>query len=476
MADKPTKKTSEKPSDVDGRFQLLLTLIALLKTARHKPKKTELEFMMVNQTFNMVQYRHCAYWERDKGEVQVKSVSGLVHVDPDGPYIQWLKKMIKGQVADYKKQLEDDEEVTDTSFCALYPVSKDQCSDSVAEDWQEWASEHGLLMIMKDRHGDVIAGLWLDREVAFTSLEVAMLEDLGDGYAHTLQRFVDDPNYKKSGFLKSVFTLSGSNMRKALLVLLLVMLLPVRTSVTGPAEVVAQSPLVVSVPYDGIIETVEVMPGDAVEQGDVLVRMDSTMLRNKAEVAVSDLLTAEIALRKTEREAFSDRTKLAELALLKAQLEQKSAEKDFASELLSRAEITADRSGVAIFSDPNALRGRPVQTGEQIMMLADPRESELLIRIPVSSIIEINKDVPAKFYLNVTPLGSREATYTSIGYQATPDPDGLMTYKLRATFKDGEELPRIGWTGTAKVYGDHTILAFNILRRPIVTLRRKLGL
>lgn len=476
MADKPNKKTSEKPSDVDGRFQLLLTLIALLKTARHKPKKTELEFMMVNQTFNLVQYRHCAYWERDKNGVHIKSVSGLVHLDPDGPYIQWLRKVVDEQASALKAQEDAEEDVPERGFSSLRRVKKSDCADGLADDWGEWASEYGLMLAMKDRHGEIVAGLWFDREKAFADLELAILEDLGDGYAHTMQRFLDDPNYRKAGFLKSVFSLNGSNMRKFLLVLLLVMLLPVRTSVTGPAEVVANSPIVVSVPYDGIIESVAVMPGDQVKKDDVLVHMDSTMLRNKAEVAVGDLLTAEVALRKTEREAFSDRAKLAEIAILKAQLEQKAAEKDFATELLERSEIKAPRDGVAIFSDPNALRGKPVQTGEQIMMLADPQDSELLIRIPVGSIIKINKDVPAKFYLNVTPLGSMQATYTSVGYQATPDPDGLLTYKIRAKFIDEQDMPRIGWTGNAKIYGDRTILAFNIFRRPLVTLRRKLGI
>ena len=51
-----------------------------------------------------------------------------------------------------------------------------------------------------------------------------------------------------------------------------------------------------------------------------------------------------------------------------------------------------------------------------------------------------------------------------------------MTYKIRGKFTDKNENMRIGWTGTGKVYGKWTILGFNILRRPLVAIRSKLGI
>jgi hypothetical protein len=122
------------------------------------------------------------------------------------------------------------------------------------------------------------------------------------------------------------------------------------------------------------------------------------------------------------------------------------------------------------------LRGKPAQTGEQIMALADPDDSEMLIRIPVDGMITLDQDTPVRFFLNVSPLNSRKAKIETISYQATADHDGLLTYKVRARFDEGGKHPRVGWTGSAKAYGDRTLFAFNILRRPIVTIRRKLGI
>lgn len=481
MAQKQNKPTgTSPPSEMDGRFQLLLTLIALLKGARHKAKKSELEFMMVNQTFNLVPYRHAVYWEWDGENVTATAMSGLVQVDPGGPYTLWLKRVIghilnkkfpnKGSAGDAGAGNKD-------SFIVHFPVVPADCENRDQEEWTQWISAQALMLAMRDMHGNVMGGLWLDREEPFTDLEMAVLDDLADGYAHVLHHFDDTKiaGRRISGW-KSLFSLSRSNAVRVLAVLVVVMFLPVRMSATAPAEIIAKKPDIISVPFDGVIEKVEVVPGQAVKAGDLLARMDSTILSNKTEIAASESQTAEIALQKTERESLADRSKLAEIAILKAQLDQRTTEQKFAGDMLERSEIRAARDGIVIFSDPNALQGQPVHTGEQIMLLADPQDSELLIRVPVDSMIEINESIPARFFLNVTPLGSRRATYESIGYQATPDPDSLMTYKIRARFTGNGTAPRIGSTGTGKVYGDRTILVFNILRRPIITLRRKLGL
>lgn len=48
------------------------------------------------------------------------------------------------------------------------------------------------------------------------------------------------------------------------------------------------------------------------------------------------------------------------------------------------------------------------------------------------------------------------------------DADGLLTYKIRAAF-DGGEAARIGLTGTAKIYGGRSLLAYSLFRRPLIS-------
>lgn len=478
---KDSKQKNAKSSEVERKFQLLLTLITLLKSARHKHKKTELEFLMVNQTFNLVPYRNCVYWEFGKNKVTIKNSSGLVEIDPDGPYTQWLTRVIRDFVKHHKsttsakKEGQDDEISSENGFTTLLSITVENCNERDRDDWNKWVTGNVSILIMCDADDKVVGGLWIDREQNFLSLEKALLEDLGDGYAHAIQNF---SAYKKRNLfsLGSFFNLSGMKAKLFFIALIILMLLPVRMSATAPAEVVAQKPNTINIPFDGVIDEVEVSPGQSVQAGDVLIRMESTLLKNRVTSTLGALKSAEISLRKTERESMQDRAKLAEIAILEAQLSQKREEANFAQEMLARADVVAESDGIAIFADSNALRGKPVQTGEQVMQVANLQEIELLIRMPVSSIIKIKEEIPARFFLNATPFNSQKIAYKTIGYQATMDADGLMTYKIRGKFKDPSENIRIGWTGTSKVYGDRTVLVVNLLRRPITTLRRKLGI
>ncbi len=107
MINKDKKKVSN-PDKVENKFQLLLTLITLLKSARHKDKKTELEFLMVNQTFNLTPYSNCLYWELNRNKIDIKSASGLVQIDTDGPYTQWLVRVISDFVKNQNTPTSED--------------------------------------------------------------------------------------------------------------------------------------------------------------------------------------------------------------------------------------------------------------------------------------------------------------------------------------------------------------------------------
>jgi len=480
--EKEGKKSGSKPAQVENKFQLLLTLITLLKSVRHKDKKTELEFLMVNQTFNLVPYKSCAYWEYKKNRVSIKNSSGLILVDNDGPYSQWLVRVIENFLKKQKEQesLENNDDQNSNkdlnSFSKLFTVLKDNCLENERDDWDKWVTKNAFILLIYNKDKKFIGGLWIDKKDEFSTLEKAILEDLGDGYAFALQNFSNKK--RQEGILNylSIFSLSGLKTKLFFLSLLLIMLLPVNMSATAPAEVVASKPDVISIPFDGVIEKVEISPGQRVKAGEVLLRMDDTLLKNKVIMTTGELNAAKVALLKTERESMKDRSKLAEIAILKAQLAQKNAEVDFAQQMLKLSEIVAERDGIAIFADINSLRGKPVQTGEQVMQLTSLEENELLIRMPVSSMIKINQDIPARFFLNVSPFDSQKISYKSIGYQSTMDTGGLMTYKIRGEFLEENDDVRIGWTGTGKVYGEKTILGISILRRPITTLRRKLGI
>lgn len=209
MINKDKKKVSN-PDKVENKFQLLLTLITLLKSARHKDKKTELEFLMVNQTFNLTPYSNCLYWELNRNKIDIKSASGLVQIDTDGPYTQWLVRVISDFVKNQNTPTSEDhnEEKKDEkqqSFSKLVVITPEDCSENNQTDWNKWVPKNAFILFLYNNQKDIIGGLWIDRDEEIQPLEKAILEDLGDGYAHALQNFNHQKNRSNSFGIISFF-------------------------------------------------------------------------------------------------------------------------------------------------------------------------------------------------------------------------------------------------------------------------------
>lgn len=458
---------------IDDRLQRLLSLLTLQKQSRHKTTLSELAFLMVNQTFNMMPYRHCIYWSCHLGKVRIEEGSGQVHLDKNGPYALWLKKTIQTVVSAASASIGDgDEEKAQSNYATVVPLSTDTIRKSDVAEWEKWASKHAFLVLFRDKNGEIIGGLWIDRDEEFGAGDKALMEDLADMYAYAQQRFVK-PQNRRNGLFR-VRGLFG--FFKMFVLLLVLFVWPVRLSTTAPAEIVAQSMEVISVPFDGVIDKVHIKPNQLVKKGDVLVSLDKTALKNKSILAEQELRTAEAALSKTERDALRDPEKLLELNVLRSRIKSKKLERNHAEELLALSDIHAMDNGVALFADVNALIGKPVRAGEQILFLAELEDSELLVRVPVEGMIAIDRNIPVKFFLDIAPLKEKKAMIHSIAYQSTRDSDNLLTYKIRAQFVEGQAVPRIGLAGTAKVYGDWTILGFNVFRRPLIAVRKMIGL
>jgi len=309
----------------------------------------------------------------------------------------------------------------------------------------------------------------LETENPLSAEEKEILKELAFSYAPI---FALHAVRGGNGLLRHLFTVA--KRKKFILIGVSVLaLFPTRLTITAPFEIVPKEAEIVTIPFNGTLSKIEVDPGQNVKAGDVLARMDATTLKAEAEMAGEDLKISSSELSKARREALMMPDKKSDLGTLEAQISEKQIKYRYASEMEEKGTITAKRDGTVIFPDKSDLEGKPVQTGDVVMKVADPDDYEALIRIPVAALIPFDEGASLSFYLNVRPTTGYDGEVTSIGYEATPDPDGMLTYKVRATLKD-EEL-RIGWQGTAKIKGSWTIMAYALLRRPILSLRQITG-
>ncbi len=428
----------------------IVTLLELQKQIREAKTIKDIGFLAANRTHDLIAYKQAVFWIKNPYGIELKTLSGSATLDDNSPYAIWLKKIIIDKIGD------------DNS-----PTVFIEADDKDGE----WVASHNHLISFKTNHEGVLGGLWVESDMFFCDCQVELMHELSDCFAQSLALLrARESRLSLFGFLKF-----GGYRKWIMMACLALFFLPVRLSMTAPAEIVPDNPTTITMPFDGVIDDIPVNAGDKVQANDVLATMDEIQLKTEMDRADNALRAAQKSLSRAGMESLRSEDKKLELQKLRSDIDLKRVDYNFMREKFDQTTITTPVNGVAIYSDKSALTGRPLQTGETIMMIADPAQVELLVNVPVHSFLPVNKGQAVSFYLNNSPLSYRSATITSIGYQASNGADGLMTYKIRATMDDQNDI-RIGWKGTAKIKTDWTILGYALLRRPLIALRNITGI
>ncbi|WP_017124786.1 efflux RND transporter periplasmic adaptor subunit, partial [Pseudomonas gingeri] len=411
-------------------FAQFLDLERLTRAAR---TTEQLAYSLVNDGQALFGFRHAALLIAGK----VRAVTGVSSVEPNAPFVAFVEQAV-AQIF----KLERAKPAT--------VVPMDAFSASVREDWQSLSATQVFWLPLLDHKGEVFGGIWFARDNPWNPSEQVLLAQLGDTYSHAWLALQP----------RRPWRLRLTRKRQVLLVALalLSLLIPVRQSVLAPAEVVPLAGRVVAAPLDGVVAEFLVKPNQAVKTGDLLVRFESTTLKAQADVAQRALGVAEAELKANAQRAFADAESSSKIDLLAARVEQKRAERDYAAELLKRSEVRAERDGIAVFADAERWTGKPVQTGERLMEIADPSQAELRIELAVGDAIALESDAEVALFLDSDPLQRHSARLERVAYEAQSTAAGQLAYRLDAGFTDSPP-PRIGLRGTAKIFGQRAPLA-----------------
>ncbi|HVZ93331.1 MAG TPA: HlyD family efflux transporter periplasmic adaptor subunit [Phycisphaerales bacterium] len=202
---------------------------------------------------------------------------------------------------------------------------------------------------------------------------------------------------------------------------------------------------VIPAPFEGTIREVLVQPGQQVEAGAVLARLDDSDLRLKLAGAKADNAAA---LRKVSVAQREHRE--AEAQMARAEGDKAQAEVDLLEKLISRAAIVAPESGVVLVGDLARLLGAPVRAGDVLFEVAplDAMRADLY--------------VPERYSANLAPEQTGAlavAAYPDrrIGFVVERvDPvaervDERVVIRARAKLDSSEPWMRPGMEGEARV-------------------------
>ncbi|HMP11861.1 HlyD family efflux transporter periplasmic adaptor subunit [Hydrogenophaga sp.] len=435
-------------------LDLLLQIESRALTA---PDAPGLRFTIVNESHALVSYRQAALFELDGGRPKLTGASGLVSVAEDSPFAVWMAQMARRLPQDGQTHRIDLADAPET----------DQAG------WAEWLPEHAIVVPLKDGRGEVLGMVLYARDAPWTDRDQTLIERLHLTFGHCLRALSETRERRWSRWRR---WMRGRRRNLLLAALVLALFIPVRLSVLAPAEVVALSAVAVAAPQDGVIGSFGVAPNSRVRANDLLFSLDDSVLLNRREVALKALEVARVDAHIAQQRAFDDVRGRADLAVLMGRVREKEAELAAVETLSQRVEVRADRDGVAIFADVNDWLGRPVQTGERVMQLAQPEDAGVLVWLAVADAINLEPGAPVQLFLHTDPLRPRSAVLVEASYQATPSPDDVASYRLRARFEPGEDLPRIGLRGTARISGEWVTLGYYLFRRPMAAAREWTGL
>ena len=438
----------------DVNIEALSKLMQLEASARRAQSEKALEFLIVNETKQLVDYQQGVLVHNMRNGLRVSSASNIAVIEDQAPFIAWLEKVLK------KLKLDQD----DTK---MRPIDASMVDTDLAEQWSDYALPFALWCPLYAPNKTLLGGLWLMRDRPWHEKDMTICGRINDTYAHAWGALT------QNGALRP--KRSKRTMWWVIAITLLVLAIPVRLSTLAPAEVTAAKPQVITAPLDGVVKSIPMVPNSMVATGDVIVTFDDTTLRNNLLIAERALAVAEASFQQASQGAFADRRDKAKLAILEAEYNLRLSERNYAAELLEKTKIPAPSNGLLLFTDPTDWIGKPVTVGERIMEIADPDEVALKIFLPVDDSIVFDEDIPIDIFLDHQPLDSVEANIVNANYHAEQTPAGLLAFRITAEFVGGTTQFRIGQQGTAKLYGERVPLAFFLFRRPLSALRQTFG-
>jgi multidrug resistance efflux pump len=446
------------PDPRTARFAIFLELE---RSARAAENRNELRYIIVNDTRKLVDCRIAALVRVTAlGGAQIVSATDVSAPDRQSPFAVFVERRASALMRADRHR---------TSGTLV----RDGLSQQDIAEWDALAPTHMIWTPLKAR-GTIVGGVLYGRAEPFTPAEIVLLDQIADTYGHA-------DHALRRGFSAFALPATDQTRRRKIKVgmtaaLLLIMALPVRQTALAPAEIVAADPLVVASPIEGVLNTFEVTPGERVEAGRVLFRLDDTAARAQRDVAERGLAVSEAELRRATQSAFSDREASAQTDALKAQVELKRADLSYARELLERIAVKANGAGVVVLSDPRRFIGKPVRTGERILEIADPTRVEIRADVPIGQAITLTPGASTTLFLDTQPLSPVSGKLVTAAYEAEGTPSGALAYRTMSTLDNGVTPPRIGLRGTARIDGPRVPLILYLFGRPLAAFRQFIGL
>lgn len=447
-----------------ARFGAVLELMLAL---RHERKFRAAVLRVCNETAGKYNCDRVSLAWR-KGEYL--RLEGLSHAE------RFEKKMeaVRQIETAMEEALDQDEEIV---------LPADPAADYVYREHEALARAQGApaIVSLPLRHADEpVAVLCCERSRAFTSAELGHLRLLCDQLAPLLHDLRQrDRWFGARGF--SALREAGERLclprhtlpkligLGAAAALLLLFTLPVPFRVRSSFEIRPEQAAFLPAPYESFLGEVLVRPGDKVQAGQILLRLDTHDLRLEEVGALADLERYQ-----RERDRARADNELSVFRIAAAQADQAEARLRLIRLRLEQAEITAPFDGVLIEGDLRERIGAPLRQGDSLLRLARLDALYVQLDIDQRDVQELSENAVVLLAVSGRPDERVRARLSLIEPRAAAK-EGRSVFAARARI-DGAapDWMRPGMSGVCRIEAGRRSPAWILGRRTVDFLRLNL--
>ncbi|MCQ3830868.1 HlyD family efflux transporter periplasmic adaptor subunit [Microbulbifer elongatus] len=440
---------------MDARLlEKLNGFLSLQKKLRDATDPQQIGRILCTDSQSLLAFDACLFFSGS--QLQLAAASNVSTVDPTSSEAQRWRGKIRRHFAEAREQ-------------PPLQIPLDTANDASSEPTSGDGGRTLALLPLTKNNGDVLGCLALLRARPLTPQEQEIFREIGATLCHALLA----QRGQKQGHWKKWFG------RRPLIVAAAIAafcVIPVRQSVLAPATLAAIEPRIVSARTDGVIRTIHIPANAAVRSGDPLFTLEDAEVLAEVDRVQQEISLYSERLRMTRQYNFQQASAGHKLAEAETDLSIRTLELAFQQAQLDKTRVRAPATGVAIYTDRAEWIGRRVRAGEKVMEVVQPDARQIQIDLPTRDAIQLPQNARVMFYAESDPLAPIEGR---LHYHSLLTSEGEKlpaSYRLLAHIQQDRPQIQLNTRGHARVYGARVPLIFYLLRRPLASARRWVGI